>query len=101
MGKKHQIHAISSKRNKIPKPTYEVNHQGDTLVPLRGEMLVRYIPAKKQMMVCKKCGIPFWSVDNERLYCIACSSWVSAEGGRRRQKIRQANRSHRKQSRKR
>ncbi len=91
MGKKRQIHAVYSKRNGIPDATYPINHQGDTLVPLRGALLVRHIPAKKKRMVCQKCGLPFWSLDDTRLYCLFCMSWVSKEADKRRQNTRLRN----------
>jgi len=89
--RKKQIHAVYSLRGNTPKASYELDQFGDTMVPLRGEMLVRHIPAKRRRMVCQKCGLPFWSIDNTRLYCLFCMSWISKEPDRRRQKTRQAN----------
>ena len=89
--KKKRGHAVYNIRGEVPKPTYELNQFGDTMVPLRGDPLRHYIPAKKKRMVCQKCGLPFWSLDNTRLYCLFCMSWVSKEADKRRQKTRRAN----------
>ena len=88
---KRQIHAVYGKRGPIPEATYDLNSQGDTLVPLRGELLTKHIPVKKKRMICQKCSLPFWSVDHERLYCLFCTSWIGKEPDRRRQKTRREN----------
>lgn len=88
---RRQIHAVYGKRGDLPKAAYELNSQGDTLVPLRGTLLTRHIPVKKKRLICQKCGLPFWSVDHDRLYCLFCASWVGKEPDRRRQKTRREN----------
>jgi len=88
-GRKHQIHAVYTKRGKLPKPTYPLDGQGNTVVPLRGDIYKKITVGPEKRKLCKRCKMVFFTHDAEALYCLFCRSWVSKEVDKRRQKKKQ------------